>query len=152
MLPPGFIRAPLQRSVRVSVSRGGAGGCRGLLPVLGGAAVCARARAFGSISALTCVAAQAASCLQTVGQGLGRRDGLSRGGCWQERPKPLISDDLVTGGVMGTLREPGAFLFGVPVPSMATVACSWWLNCGRPFTSSAGGRGPCVAGRVCVGV
>lgn len=117
-----------------------------------GAAVCARAHAFGGISALSCVAAQVASCLQTVGQGLGGRDGLSRGGCWQERPKPLISDDLVVGGVMGTLWEPGAFLFGAPVPSTATVACSWWPSRGRPLTSSAGGGGPCVAGCVCVGV
>lgn len=55
------------------------------------------------------------------GQGLGRGDGLSRGGCRQERLEPLISVESVMGGVMGTLPEFGAFLFGVPVPSMATV-------------------------------
>lgn len=79
-----------------------------------------RARAFCGISALSYVTAQVAAVCR-LWAGVGRGDGLSRGGCRQERLEPLISDESVMGGVMGTLPELGAFLFGVPIPSMATV-------------------------------
>lgn len=81
------------------------------MPVLRGAVVCARARVFHGISALSFAAAQVAAVCR-LGQGLGGRECLSRGGYWQERPKPLILDELVMGGVMGTRREWGLFCSG----------------------------------------
>ena len=126
MFPPGFLWAPLQRSVRVSGSGGGEGK-PGLSPALG-RALCARG--CSGVPALGSAGAQVAAVCRP-GLGLGERVGLSGHCGWGRVPVagpsrliwPLVSDwELAVCGMRGVPSELEASLFGVAAASTAIVA------------------------------